>query len=77
MVLFTEKGGFLLAAFTHAVSSGTATPLTRIDRSVFAEFASFRKSALTLLQLKKYNVQKSKHLHCRIFIIVIILDMTG
>ena len=39
MVLFTEKGGFLLAAFTHAVSSGTATPLTRIDRSVFAEFA--------------------------------------
>ena len=40
MVLFTEKGGFLLAALTHAVSSGTATPLTRIDRSVFAEFAS-------------------------------------
>ncbi len=49
MVLFTEKGGFLLAAFTHAVSSGTATPLTRIDRSVFAEFAKRRA-----LKARKY-----------------------
>ena len=59
MVLFTEKGGFLLAAFTHAVSSGTATPLTRIDRSVLAEFASSASNGAKILSdSEQMDIQK-------------------